>query len=128
MKLLLPVFTIAMTACAYTVELTDQEEEILNTDVICKSAQECKIMWDRANYFVNTHSAYKIRIANDNLIETHTAIDHSPELSFSVIKQPLDGGHYKIIPSAYCNFAFACKPDHTKATIRAKQYIKTGIE
>ena len=86
-------------------------------------------MWDRAMYFINTNAAFKIQTVNDNMIETYNPRQGSRKLAFRVLKQPLGNNKYKILTFAWCDDTmFGCQPDKWIAIVRAKQYIRTGVE
>ena len=127
MKLLLPFFLLFICACT-TTSITPEISKKLSDPLICEGEKQCKVMWDRAMYFINTNAAFKIQTVNDNMILTYNPKRYSTELAFRVIKQPLGDDKYKIITSAWCDNMFGCQPDHWSAIARAKQYIRTGVE
>jgi hypothetical protein len=105
-------------------ELKDEYEKPLH----CFDADECKLMWDRATFFVNTNAGFKIQIHNDNLIQTYNPSQYSPALAFSISKEPLGDGSYRIWTKSWCDNAFGCKPNQIEAIARAKRYMRTGVK
>ncbi len=128
MKLLLPFFLLFLCACT-TTSITPEISKQLSDPLICEGEKQCKEMWDRAMYFINTNAAFKIQTVNDNMIETYNPRQGSRKLAFRVLKQPLGNNKYKILTFAWCDDTmFGCQPDKWIAIVRAKQYIRTGVE
>lgn len=126
MKILLLLLLFSLYACTTTTPMSDELYKHLSTPLSCAGENECKIMWDRAMYFVNTNSGYKVQIANDNMIETYNPSQYSPKLAFRIIKQPLGDGAYKITVQTWCDNFLGCSPDSRTTTARAKRYIRSG--
>jgi len=126
MKILLLLLTLSLYACTTTTPMGAELSEELAKPLSC-SGDECKAMWDRAIYFVNTNSAYKIQTVNDNMIETYNPSQYSPKLAFRIIKQPLGDGAYKIIVQTWCDNFLGCSPHSLTTTARAKRYIRSGV-
>lgn len=103
-------------------ELRDE----LNTPLYCEGEDECKVMWERASFFVNTNAGFKIQIHNDTLIETYNPTDYSTRLAYSISKEPLGDGRYQIWTIAWCASMSGCTPHYNEGIARAKQYIRTG--
>ena len=113
------------TGCASTVSPYISKQ--LAKPLACKGEAQCKVMWDRAVYFVNTNAAFKIQTVNDNMIETYNPSRYSPKLAFRIIKQPLGDGAYRIRVKAWCDNLFGCSPNELNATVKAKNYIRSGV-
>lgn len=98
----------------------------LNTPLYCNDDAECKTMWERATYFVNTNAGFKLQIHNDTIIETYNPTDASPRLAFSITREPLGNGRYQITTKAWCANIFGCQPNQYEAIAKAKRYMRTG--
>jgi len=119
--------TLFLTGCASTEsQLSSELQKELNTPLYCEEGISCKDMWERATYFVKSNSGFKLQILNDNVIETYNPTSNSPSLAFSISKEPLGDGKYKIWTKAWCNNIFGCQPNHWEAMARAKRYMRTG--
>lgn len=81
--------------------------------VRCPSPSHCELGWIRAAQWVTRNSPYKIRIANDYLIETFSstyALD--PQLSFRVQRIDFQGSPgIELVTRCYEEWLFPCKVD-----------------
>ena len=99
----------------------------LDTPLYCEGEEECKVMWERATFFVNENAGFKIQVHNDTIIQTYNPSKYSTSLAFSIYKEPLGNGRYQIWTKAWCSW-FVCKPNPIEAITRAKRYIRTGVK
>jgi hypothetical protein len=88
----------------------------------------CKPEWERAQVWLAKHSAWKIQIATDVMIQTCTSVDESAFLDFTIIKEPTGAWRHRITVSTHCASWFHCVPgeDDTRSTLL--YYIKTGTD
>lgn len=127
MKIYLPIFILILLAgCSSTPEMSDELKAELYAPIICEEP-DCKLLWERAMFYVSNNAGFKMQIANDSLIETFNPTDYSVKLAYRIQKQPLGGGKYKILTSAWCANLFGCHPDQYEAILKAKRYIRSGI-
>lgn len=80
--------------------------------VRCQGSQ-CDLGWIRAAQWVTRNSPYKIRIANDYLIETYGAVrDGDPQLSFRAQRIDYQGSPaIELVTICYEAWLFPCKVD-----------------
>jgi hypothetical protein len=88
----------------------------------------CKPEWERAQVWIAKHSNMKIQTATDLMIQTYTSVDYSTYLDFTVVKEPVGAGRYRITARTHCAAMFGCSPseDDTRSTLL--YYIKTGTD
>lgn len=98
----------------------------LNAPLYCNDDAECKVIWERATYFVTENAGFKLQIHNDTVIETYNPTDASPRLAFNITREPLGNGRYQIRTKAWCANMFGCQPNQYEAIARAKRYMRTG--
>lgn len=103
-------------------------QNALDSDLTCKGASECKLMWERATFYINETSGYKIQVYNDTIIQTFNSTEGSTKLAFSVAKEPLGNESYKMNVNAWCANMLFCRPNQYEAIAKAKHYMKTGVK
>lgn len=88
----------------------------------------CKTEWERAQVWIAKHSNMKIQTATDLMIQTYTSVDLSTSIDFTVVKEPVGAGQYRITVRTHCANVLGCNPgeEDTRATLL--YYIKTGID
>ncbi|MFJ1302778.1 hypothetical protein ACILG0_22685 [Pseudomonadota bacterium AL_CKDN230030165-1A_HGKHYDSX7] len=107
--------------------LSPELRTALDTPLICKGEAECKLMWERGIYYVANNSRWQMVAQTSNLIETDSVPRGSPHLSYSITREPLGGGSYRIATQAWCGGSERfCKPNAPEAIARAKLYMRTG--
>ena len=121
----MPVLVISGCASVQPKLSTELQSEF-DEPLYCDGENECKMMWERATYFINKNAGFKLQIHNETIIETYNPAQNSPKLAFSVSREPLGNGKYRIWTKAWCNNMFGCQPNHIEAIARAKQYIRIG--
>ena len=125
-SLLLAFFVLLYGCSAAQTKLYSDLQAEFDKPLYCEGEDECKLMWERATFFVNSNAAYKIQIHNDTVIQTYNPSENSPSLAFSVTKEPLGNGKYQIWTKAWCANMFGCQPNHIETIAKAKKYIRTG--
>lgn len=78
-------------------------------EVICEG-DECKQYWERAQAWIAVHSKWKIQTATDVLIQTYNPTTYDLTYSFTVLKEALPNGKYRIIMSPYFASLAGCSP------------------
>ena len=80
--LLFIAFTSVLTGCATNQpKLSADLQRELDTPLYCSSESECKILWERATFFVNANAGFKLQIHNDTVIQTYNPTNHSVSLA-----------------------------------------------
>lgn len=126
--ILLVCITILFGCVGVKPQLSEELQTALDSPLFCENEFECKIMWERAVYFVNRNAGFKIQLLKDSIIETYNPPSTSTRLAFSITKEPLGNGRYQIWTKAWCSNIFGCIPNNYEAMARAKRYIRTGIQ
>ena len=127
-SLLIATITILLGGCAglSKPQMSADLQKEFDTPLYCEGEEQCGLIWERATYFVSTNAGFKIQIHNDTLIETYNPSENSPRLAFSISREPLGNGRYRIWTKAWCANIFGCNPNHYEAIARAKRYMRTG--
>lgn len=120
--------TVLLYGCATHQQkpLSPELQGELDAPLYCTGEQECKALWERAAFFVNTNAGYKIQILSDTTIQTYNPAKYSPKLAFTITKEPLEEGKYRIWTTVWCANAFGCNPDRAVTAALAKRYMRTG--
>lgn len=119
-------FAALIAGCAAAPKMDTELLREYESPLYCGNDAECKVMWERATYFVTANAGFKIQIHNDTVIETYNPTEYSPSLAFSISREPLGDGRYQIWTKAWCANMFGCQPHHAEGIARAKRYIRTG--
>ncbi|MBK6617477.1 MAG: hypothetical protein WAT53_08195 [Nitrosomonas sp.] len=125
--LLFVAFTAVLSGCASNqLKLSVELQQEIDTPLYCNSEDECKVMWERATFFVNDNAGFKLQIHNDTIIQTYNPTEYSVNLAFSISREPLGNGKYQIWTKAWCANMFGCQPNQDEAIAKAKRYMRTG--
>lgn len=101
-------FLLVLSACA-TPQQKAQWEFEASRPVTCSQGSDCEVKWSRALIWVQDHSRWKLRIANDTLITTEGPFD-TTDAAYSITKVPTGTGTYTIVFRAGCGNMFGCVP------------------
>ena len=125
--LLAVVMLICIIGCASTSPQTRAllAEAALSTEVVCESDQ-CKECWERAQLWLANHSQLKVQIATDVMLQTYNPAGSGVVYAFSVTKEPLGAGRYKIVMDLACGNMFGCSPKPEDVTRAFYHYVRTG--
>ena len=77
--------------------------------VTCSQGSDCETKWARALNWVQDHSRWKLRIANEAIITTEGPFD-TTDAAYSITKVPAGTGTYNIVFRAGCGNIFGCVP------------------
>lgn len=126
---LLIALTVVSSGCATNQpNLSAELQQELVAPLYCSSESECKLMWERATFFVTKYAGFKLQIHNDTVIQTYNPTHASVKLAFNITREPKGDGKYQIWTKVWCDNIFGCQPDHNEATAKAKRYMRTGQE
>lgn len=121
---------VLLTGCAFgprTANLTPELQNALDTPLICSTASECKLMWERGIYYVANNSKWRVVAETSNLIETEHPYTNYYALAYSITREPMGDGRYRISTRAWCGLKdWKCRPHADEGLARAKYYMKTG--
>jgi hypothetical protein len=96
-------------------------------EVVCEGA-DCDEAWERAQLWIVNHSKCEILWALECIILTVKPPGNAPQYQFSVIKEPLDNGSYKIQISMYCGNMLGCDPKPEDVSRAFYHYVQTGLD
>ena len=94
--------------------------------VTCDS--NCTMAWERAQFWVAKHGAWKIQSATNILIQTYNPPEHDTRYGISVMKEPLEGGRYTIKLALYCANWIRCDPRAADVAAAFNHYVATGVD
>ena len=108
---------IALSSCGPS--LTPAQEAALQAvasrPVLCRAGNDCEVRWGRALLWVQTYSAYKVRIAGDSMIATVGPWRHDERPAYTITKTANGDGSYTISFQAECDYLFGCVPSLLEA-------------
>lgn len=99
---------LVLSGCA-TPQQKAQWEFEASRPVICSQGSDCEVKWSRVLIWVQDHSRWKLRIANETLITTEGPFD-TTDPAYSITKVPTGTGTYTIVFRAGCGNIFGCVP------------------
>lgn len=93
------------------------------TELVCEG-DSCKDCWERAQVWVANHSRYGVQTATEALIQTYSPGESDPGYGFTITKEPLGSGRYRIVMDQYC--ASDCTPTADEVHRAFYHYLRTG--
>ncbi len=110
-----------------TADLSPELRDAFETELYCTGDAQCKLMWERAVYYVATTSRWSLQAQTNNLIETEGVPNNYYALGYSITREPMGEGRYRIETRAWCGLKRSqCRPHADEGVARAKFYIRTG--
>jgi len=88
-----------------------------------KGAEQCGKLWDGAQVWLAQNGAYKIQSVSSSVIQTYGPTRNSPQLAYTVIKEPGPYGTHTIKMAATCDNMFGCQPNAFIAIANFKDYL-----
>jgi hypothetical protein len=89
----------------------------------------CAVNWQRAQFWIVKHSAWKVQTATDVIIETFNPTTSSSTYGFTVAREPLPGAKYRITIEPHCMYALTlCSPDTDDLKAAFYHYVATGTD
>jgi hypothetical protein len=99
--------------------------EGIGNEVICEEAT-CAEQWQRAQLWLAKHSNMKIQTSTEVLLQTYNPPSNSGSTySFTVTREPLGNGQYRIFMEAPCN-GMMCSPKVEEIKKAFYYYVQTG--
>lgn len=92
----------------------------------CDSEQECRLYWQRALFYVNRVSVFKVQTVTDSLIQTYSPRGGTTDVGYNVSREPLLNGGNRLWIKVWCDNMFGCYPSITPEIARFKSYVTTG--
>jgi hypothetical protein len=94
--------------------------------VTCDS--NCTMAWERAQFWIAKHGAWKIQTATNVLIQTYNPPDQDTRYGITATKEPLEGGRYTIKLALYCANIIRCDPRSEDVAAAFNHYVATGVD
>lgn len=123
--ILMVMVMIGFSGCAGMQPKMSPEAKI---PLICNGDEQCQLYWDRALFYVSSHSKYKIQTQTDSLIQTYSPINASTNLGYIINKEPLGNNSFRIWIRIWCDNIFGCYPKKNEEIIQFKKYVREGIK
>jgi hypothetical protein len=98
---------------------------VVGDNVACDDAT-CKQDWERAQLWLAKHSSWKLQTSTDVLLQTYNGTQYSPTYAFSVTREPLGSGQYRIAMELGCGNPLGCNPNALDVRTAFLYYVKTG--
>lgn len=92
--------------------------------VLCATASQCEIYWQRAQAWVANNSPYRLQTVTDAVIETDGPTPTQTRLAFRITKVPDNTGGARIYAVAACSNVYACSPTPTEAIAAFKRFVR----
>lgn len=92
----------------------------------CEGKDQCDLFWQRAQFYVNKYSAFKLQLVNDSLIQTYSPSGGSPSLGYNISREPTHSGSSRIWVKLWCDNMFGCYPEIVPEQAKFKTYVRTG--
>jgi len=102
--------TVVLASCAASPEHVARVSEYNRTIPTCNAPERCQRLWDAAQVWVSSNSAYRIQVASDAVIETYGPMGYGTALAMRVIKSPVGSTGYRFLFFGSCNNVFGCNP------------------
>jgi hypothetical protein len=102
---------------------TPQEQTVLSRRLLCMSAEECSVMWKRAQLWVAQNSRYKIQSATDVVITTYGPIGVDAYFAHQVLREPVIKETEQIKLVLRCPNLFGCG-SRAEETARFQAYVE----
>ena len=112
-----------LVGCATTPDNPASNAEAV-APLICNSKEQCDLYWQRAQAYVAATSGYRIRLANDTVIETFGPFGSKVDIAFKVTKVPENNSAARIYVNAFCDNFIRCYPTRTDAIVGFKRFVK----
>jgi len=127
MKVIALVAVAFLAGCASTSDSVDDlspaMRAVYDEPLICKGEEQCDLYWDRASFYINKHSKYKIQTSNENLIQTYSPTGGTPSVGYNISREPMSKGEYRLWVKVWCDNMFGCYPHVHEEIANVKKYI-----
>jgi len=117
--------TLAIIGCAAPQpELTDQDRAELRP-VVCQGEAQCKAMWERAQLWIASNARMKLQLVTDVILQTYNDPEpYSRTLTYTVTREPIGSGAYRITANASCRNTHLCSAPTDLARARLHQFVR----
>lgn len=127
MKRAILAAALALSACGVPTRQDDDPTRSAEAmaPLTCSSRAQCDTYWQRAQVWVAQHSAYRLKLVTDAVIETYGPANADISLAYRILRVP-DGpaGAARITISTNCDNFIRCNPSRTDAIIAFKRFVR----
>lgn len=102
------------------------DDAMAEAPIICSGKSQCDDYWRRTQYWISTHSGFKVQVATDTVIETYGAPNYSLRWAFSARREPGPNGADMITISPSCGPAPICQESRVQLVRDAQRYISSN--
>jgi len=115
----------ALAGCAATISPRIQANLAQAQDRPVPCADTCKLQWERAQLWLVQHSAWKLQMATDVVLQTYNPPAHDVTYGFQVTRTPAGSG-YVIALQLVCGNMYGCDPLPADVRRAFYHYVATG--
>jgi hypothetical protein len=123
---LILALVILVSGCVMPNTVPSEVNSQVANPLICEGKDQCDLYWQRAMFYVNNNSRYKVQNANENLIQTYSPTGGSTYLGYNISREPLGNGRFRIWARVWCDNMFGCEPAIYPEVAKIKRYIASG--
>lgn len=113
---------LTLVGCASEPKLTADELRLVQQPIHCTDKADCDEKWQKTQLWIVQNSAWKIKVANDTLIQTEGPFDRM-ELAFTATRVNTKSGTGTIGIRAGCGNMFGCYTEPGKAILQYRQFV-----
>ena len=106
--------------------MTATEVAEYNNPVECTGAEECALLWRRAQAWVAQNSGFKIQVATEMVLETFSAPNYSMRWAFRAVRQPMGKNSERIIIEPSCGQAPLCTRSRDSLVAAFNAYVRAA--
>lgn len=126
MKLFSSLLLLLLVGCATPQPVKPAIIAAAEKPLVCQGEHECKLYWQRALFYVNRVSVFKVQTVTENLIQTYSPTSGTTDVAYNVSREPLGYGANRIWVKVWCDNIFGCHPSIQNEIARFKTYVETG--
>lgn len=120
------ILALLLAACAAPQAPNADEQRVAAIPLICKDKATCDVYWSRAQLWLATNGAWRVRIANDTQIETFSGVsDYERKTAYRLLLEKKLDGSARIWINPFCRLGGACDPNPTRAAAQFKLFIES---
>jgi len=98
----------------------------LNQPITCHAGADCDAKWSRASAWIVKNSAYKIKTANDSIVQTEGPLEDDDRTAFTATKAANAAGEYEISLTGGCDNVFRCAPSIDQARLSFVAFVRAS--
>lgn len=118
---------LSLAGCATPQQISPELQAEIEKPLVCEGREQCGLFWQRATFYVNKNSPFKIQTVSDNLIQTYSPTGGTPLIGYNISKEPLTNESARIWAKIYCDSMFGCVPEVPFEMAKFKRYVRTGL-